>query len=390
MSDLSLDTNSALSEWVKKQREQGKVENPDVAVVDEVEDLVKKIDSSTQEPPKEEPKAIEPVAEAEVKPKEVEEESTDPKTVVEPEFNWDEGVAEVAVENKASTLDIKKLGSALELDVNTEEELVSTVKQQVQRLKELEAQNPLEGVPQELKEALDLAKQGGDWQSFIGNQLVDVNRLDPIDLFEQEYEKQNVDRFTDAQGVVNWEALDEEMDAIPQGVKTMQGNNIRDRIYLMQQQKKESLQKVTAQSQEAFNKRLSEAVKELPTYFPKETFGINIEPKHVASVFDGVTSGKLTQKHLGVDTQTLIKAGVDPKKLAPLLAKAEWGEGIAKFQFNQGKTQAKRELLERTQNAQITTPGVAAKPDPSEAEKPKTPAEKIADQMARLRPPNSL
>ena len=393
MSDLSVDTKAQLADFAAKLRAKAEAQQP---APDPVQELVQKIDNGNPEQPKAEetpkdeavPTKEEPKAEstkvADPQPTEGKEETE------EVEFKWDEGV--VTEEPKASTLDIKKLGSALELDVNTEEELVSTVKQQKQRLKELEeAQtNLFDGVDSELKEALDLAKKGGDWKSFIGNSIVDATQLDPVELFEAEFERLNSYKYQRPDGTIDWEKLDEDMDAIPDSMKSMQGEQIKNNIYLNQQQKKEQAVKAAIQQQEVFTSRFSEALKELPKAFPKETFGINIESKHVASLYDGVTSGKLVQKHLGVDTQALIRAGVDPKKLTQALAKAEWSEGIAKFQYTQGKTQAKRELLEKTQNVQITSPGVSAKPEPSEAEKPKSAAQKIAEQMTALRPAGSL
>lgn len=302
------------------------------------------------------------------------------------EFKWDAGLTE---EVKPSTFDIKRLGSALQIDANTEEEFVKSVSENLTKLKTLETEvsKVFEGVDPNLKEAIELAKKGGDWQSFIGNSLVDTTKLNPTELFVQEYEKQNIHRFKKADGSVDYEALDAEIDSIPAGVKLMQGNAIKNQLYLEQTQRKQQLQEQVQKQQEAFSKQLGEAAKELPSYFPKETFGVEVGAQHVASIYDGIASKKLIQKHLG-DLPPSALAGLDAKKLMKTLALAEWGAGISKAQFEQGKVAGKRQLLEKTQNADINVSGRPAEPESPTGEKPLTAAEKLKRKLQG--PQNSL
>jgi hypothetical protein len=310
----------------------------------------------------------------------------------EQEFRWDADIVEEQkAQDEAPKVDFKKLGSALNLEINTEEELIKQVSEKMAKLKEVEEQTSkqFEGVPAELKEAIEIAKKGGDWYSYVEHSLIDVTKLDPIDLFEQEFERMEAHKYKNEDGSIDYERLDEALDAIPDALKTMQGNAIKNNLYLQQQQKKQQLQAQAQQAQEVFKSQLGEAMKELPNYFPKDTFGITLEQQHVASLYDGITSNKLVQKHLGITDPTVLSK-IDPKKLARTLAMAEWSAGISKAQYNRGLTQAKRELLEKTQNAQINSTARSAEPEAGEGEKPKTAAEKLKGLMSGMIPQNSL
>ena len=316
-------------------------------------------------------------------------ETIEPEKVDEVEFKWDEGLVEETP--TTSGVDIKKLGSAFELNVSNEEEFVKEVNSKLAKLKELEAENSktFEGVPSSLREAIDIAKKGGDWHSFVENSLLDVTKLDAIDLFEQEYERQEAAKYRNPDGTIDYERLDEAMDSIPDAIKSMQGNQIKNSLYLQQQQKKQDIVMRAQQAQEAFSKQLGEAVKELPEYFPKDTYGIAIEGKHISSLYDGVASNKLIQKHLGnIDPSVLSQ--LDAKKLIKTLAMAEWGAGISQAQYKRGIVSGKRELLDKTQNAQINPSSRSAEPELSETERPMTAAEKLKKSMTGFRPQGSL
>lgn len=389
MSDLSHDVKAKLAAIAQKnkaaeQASQNIVEAPAQAAAT-TQEAPKPVESAV--PSQEEVKKVE-----EAKAKE-QASTTSPKPAEAPkeeavEFKWDAGLVE-ETKPASTTFDIKRLGSALQIDANTEDEFVKTVSENLTKLKTLETEvsKVFEGVDPSLKEAIELAKKGGDWQSFIGNSLVDTTKLDPIELFNQEYEKQNIARFKKPDGTIDWDALDTEIDSIPQGVKLMQGNNLKNELYLRQSQRKQQLIEQAQKQQEVFSKQLGEAAKELPNFFPKETFGINIEPQHVASIYDGIASKKLIQKHLGdIDIQSLAK--LDAKKLMKTVAMAEWAEGISKHQFKQGEVAGKRQLLEKSQNADINVSGRPAEPETPTGDKPLTAAEKLKRSLKV--PANSL
>lgn len=298
----------------------------------------------------------------------------------EVEFKWDADLEQPPAVVQPSGTDFKKIGSALNLEVANEDEFVKTVSEKMSKLKQLEESSSFEGVPDALKETLEIARKGGDWESFIGNSILDPNKYDPIALFETEYERVNANRFKKPDGSVDYEALDAEMDSIPDGYKSMQGLTIKQQLAGQQQQRKQAIQAEAIKAQQRFSQELSEVAKELPQYFSKEEWGVNIEPKHAASVVDGIMTGKLVKKHLGnIDSATLTK--FDAKKLAKLLFLAEAGKNLVEHSRKQGIVQGKRELLDKTQNPQIHSPATPAAPDVADDKKPKSAVEKLKDKF---------
>ena len=298
------------------------------------------------------------------------------------DFKWDAELEQTPAPAQTTGVDFKKIGSALNLEVTNEDEFVKTVSEKMSKLKELEEtqSKALEGVPDSLKETLEIARKGGDWQSFIGNSLIDLTKQDPIDLFEQEYERVNAYRFKKEDGTIDYEALDNALDNMDDGMKSMQGNVIKQQLMAQQQQRKQAVLAEASRAQERFNKELFDAAKELPQYFPKEEWGVNVEPKHAASVVDGIMTGKLVKKHLGdIDPATLAK--LDGKKLAKAIFLLEASKNIAQHQYKQGIVAGKRELLDKTQNPQITTPSISAAPDVADDKKPKTAVEKLKEKF---------
>lgn len=373
MDDLNNDQKARLLA-IKQERDAQKkqVETPAEQIIDSgVIPEVKKQEEPTGE-------AVPPV-EPTVDKKKEDNSTTTPQEdkPEEVEFKWDAELEQTPA-TPTSGVDLKKIGSALNLEATNEDEFVKTVSEKLSKLKTLEDQTSktFENVPDALKETIEIAKKGGDWESFIGNSLLDPTKLDPIDIFEQEYERNNLYRFKKPDGTIDYEKLDEELDGINDGVKSMQGNAIKQQLIAQQQGRKQAVLAESQRAQERFSKELSEAAKELPSYFPKEEWGVTVEPKHASSVIDGIANRKLVQKHLGnIDEATLAK--LDAKKLSKLLFLAEAGKNLVEHSRKQGIVSGKRELLDKTQNPQINAPGSPATPDTPDDKKPLTAAEKL-------------
>lgn len=395
MNDLDSDVKSQLAK-LKEERDASKaqqiIDNGEVPQVDAgppteaeaaptpVESVVdeKKEEISTTNPPP-------PAEESPVETSENEDSSDEIK------FEWDVDSTEV----KPISLDLQKIGSALNLEASNEEDFVKTVSEKFTKLKEYEEKSSTENsLPLDFKQAFDEAKsiasQGGDWQTAIFSSLGNVAALDSLSLFDQEFEKINGQNFKKEDGTIDRDALFAEIDQIPEGVRKMQGEQIKQRLLQVQQQRKQAVQQALSQSYENFNKSLNDAVKTAAEAFPKDKWGITLEPQHLNAIRDGIANGKLVQKHLGssIDVSTLSK--FDAAKLVKTVISAEISEKAAQFNYKKGKSDGKREILERTQNPQIETPGKAAAPDLADDKKPKTSTEKLKDMARKFQPENSL
>jgi hypothetical protein len=291
------------------------------------------------------------------------------------------------VQEVQATVELKRLGSALNLEVKSEEELVTKVTEQLTKLKELESLS-LDGIPDQLKQAVEIAKKGGDWLAFAGANSLDAKNIDAVELFERQYEKENAARFKNPDGTIDYAKLDEEIDSISPGMKQMQGQMLKNQIVQRQQQQQNAILAQVAQQQEKFQKNLGEAAKDLASLLPKEVFGITIEPKHSSYFYEGITNGSLIKKHLGaIDPAVLLK--LDSKKLMKTLAIAELGENISKHQFSQGKAVGKREVLGVAQNVNLSGPSYVPQPNTT-TENTQTSADRLRAMQTNQKPKNSL
>lgn len=353
-------TESRLGNWLKEQ------------AASRQEQQVNSVEGQPAEPqPTEEPSKVEP----QEAPKEPET-PVDPSPENEAPESWDEPETEVVSETPP-VVDFKKIGSALELgEIKDENELIAKVSS-------LKTQKG-EELPNEIKEALELAKRTGDWRPYLREHLVeqDFSRLKPEEIYEEQIfaEAQNIPEWKNPDGSINEEAVYAYIDSIPKPQRIFQGKQIQQQLVATQQARKAQIVRQAQERIEVADKSLGTATKSLNEILPFEQYGIKFESSHASKIYEGVTSSKLTKKHLGISYEDLVKNGADMKALTATIAKAEYAEQMLKFKSKNSATQAKKELLSKTQNAQITTPGTAARPEDSEKREP-TAVEKLAQHL---------
>jgi len=371
---MSLESpNAALKEWAEKNRSQTQ---PPVAVpIEETSNSV----TPTEEPPKQ--VAVEAPKE---QPKETPAET--PTQADQQVSIWDaDETAEQKVE--APKFSFSKIGSALELDkVESEDDIVTKVSELKSKLKQLE-QAPLSGISDDFKEAIEVAKNGVDWKSYLAEQLVDYTKLTSeqlIQLYEDEFDKtavRNPKYFTD--GKFDQAKADADLEAVPYIVREQLGAQVANSYTQIQRQRQAQMRQQAEQRRVESDKALSNAARNLQELLPFENYGIKFEPKHSTEIYEGINNSKLTKKHLGVEYDALVRSGADMKAVARTVAAAEYAEKMVKFKAQSSKVEAKKELLDKVQNAQINSPGSAPVPeDPKK--KILTPAEKLQHHFSNI------
>jgi vancomycin resistance protein YoaR len=107
--------------------------------------------------------------------------------------------------------------------------------------------------------------------------------------------------------------------------------------------------------------------------FPFEKYGLQFDHSISSNIYQGITNSKLTKKHLGVDYETLARSGADMNAIARSITLAEYGEKMLKDKVKNTATSVKKEILEKTQNAQIKNPGSVITPEDPEKKVQSTP-----------------
>jgi len=294
------------------------------------------------------------------------------EVVKEPEVqvpkSWDEDEAEPTKE-ESPKFDFSKLGSALELgEIKSEDEFVTKVSELKSKLKQVE-EAPLQGIPDEFKEVLEITKKTGDWKAFLAESLTDYSKVNPLELYENQLYQiyKNDPKYRNADGSMNEDAFYADVDAIPEVQRKAEGIRLQQQLIAGQNARKAQLAAQAQARVEQAEKSLSKATKSLNEILPFENYGIKFEPKQSNALHEGIISSKLTKKHLGgMGYNDLVRSGADMQSITRTIALAEYGEKMLKFKSNNSKVEAKKELLDKVQNAQITTPGSAPNPETKE------------------------
>jgi len=320
-------------------------------------------------------------------PKEQTEATTEQKVAKvetpEPAKGWDDTPEEL-VKSSSPEINWNELGSALEFgETKTREEFLTKTSELKSKLKTYE-EKPFEGVPEEFRSVIEVAKTG-DWKDYLANQLIDYTKLDPIYEFETDFfnrAEKNLKYFTD--GKFDPKLAEEALDTIPESIREVHGQQIIQALAYQQAQRKQQIeQKAQARRQQA-DTSLADATRKLGELLPLDNYGIKFEPKHASEIYQGITSSKLTKKHLGISYEDLVRSGADMKAVVRSITLAEKGEKMIAFKADGSKTQAKKEILNTLQNVQLNTTGTNLNPDDPE-KKIETPAEKLAAWKASQR-----
>jgi hypothetical protein len=395
MNDLDQDRNAQLAAFSNKLKEkaaaQGVIQAPtenNTPVPTPAAPPAPAAVVSTLNPTETSKPATEPVAQPATPPAPVDpakELSTEPAPVVEEVVEpWDKELTEVTKDEKPLTLE--GLSSALKLEgIKSTDDLVAKFTGLETELKTVKATNAqvLDNLPEDLREVVKVAQSSGDWRKVLGTRIIDYTKVDPVALFEQEFEQSP--QFKKPDGTVDTAAVDEALATIPTALREMQGNMLKQQLANQQTARRNQLFQEATRKQQEYNTKLADASKRIAEILPKDKVGITLEPKHSDFLYEGIRSGRLVEKHLG----NIDVSGIAPERLLRTIALAEFGERISQHQYSQGVVFGKKQLLTQAQNPQLRTPSIP--PDPARPDaKPVTAAERMRTRMETFSKPGSL
>jgi hypothetical protein len=344
----------------------------------------KKVDVKPAEVQLETKSEVTEVTEEPVKPEAVEAPKEQPEvkeeTVEVKSKPWDADETEATKEVETPKFDFSNLGSALGLkDVKGQDEVVAEFSKIKTKLKELE-DSPLSGVPEEFREVVEVAKRSGEsWKDYLSESIIDYSKIDPQQLFEDDFYKRAINnpRFhTD--GKFNEQLVQDALEAMPDSVRWYNGQQIQQALIHQQAARKQEIRARAEAKRENAEKSLSQATKSLQEILPVERYGIKFEPKHSSQIYEGISNSTLTKKHFGMSFDDLVRSGADMKAVTRTATLAEFGEKMLKFKSQASKVEAKKEILDKTQNAQIKTTGSIVTPQSSDDKKVVSVEEKMA------------
>jgi len=249
--------------------------------------------------------------------------------------NWDsEGTTE-ETEGTVS-FDYKSFAQEAGLEVSSKEEFIA----QVNEIKaKADAPNPIDKLPDNLKKAIEIANQDGDFMQYLGVTSVDYDAVSDVALVENNF----ANILNQRDGNVDREKLDEWMDDLTESQIAQKGADLRNALKGQQEQSKGNIEAEVTRNREAADKELKGVLDGLT-----EINGFKYSPTNKKRLYDGISSGNMIQEMFhGKDGK------LDMNKVVKAYANHLDGDKQTKYLKQRTTVQAKKDLLDRVSNKQV-------------------------------------
>ncbi len=263
------------------------------------------------------------------------------------DLSWDSYVEGTEVTHVPNSTVADVNWSEIGKSIGLEKELKSSdeFKVYVEDLKKqaAEAKNApkLEEFPEDLKAALEIAKNQGDYLAYLEIGQIDYTVFDPIELFEKEVEE----FFVSPDGSFREKEYNDYIDSLDPADKKIRGSQLQKQLIAEQQNQKQAIKRKAEQDKTDNLRRLESSINKF------EKLGeYVITPKIKQQVFQDLASG-----------QALKKLGIGPNGahnwdvLQTMYAKALYFDAIQKFNSDRVKNQTLRQEISKVGNHNLNT-----------------------------------
>lgn len=243
--------------------------------------------------------------------------------------------------------DLNVLAIAKELgweDVKDTKSFVSKYKEQVSKAQE----DAFEGIPDELKEAVKFAKEGGDFMAILDVTSVDYSSVSNKDLVAASVEKY----FKLDDGTVDEESLQEWIDSKGKAEIAIMADQIRSQAESDKVAKINAIKANALREKELSNKLLKEELERIDVIG-----GVKIKQSDRDQLYSDTVSGAAIQELFYENGK------ISQKKLAENLFKVRKFDKAIQLAKNSAKTEGKREVLSKATNSTVAKKGSAPKPE---------------------------
>lgn len=232
--------------------------------------------------------------------------------------------------------DFSTLVKDLGIEAKTKEEFVAKYKEAISK------EDPLKGLPDNLKKAVDFAKQGGDFLQMLKISQIDYSQIDPITIYENNVYQQIKDR----------EKAKEYLESLSHLAKEIEGQKLKNQ-YIQWQESQERImkQELEAKASQELTKKLENERRLRDTVNKVDNIeGFRIKPaekeQFVREVVDGTLSKELFFNERGE---------YDYEKMMKVRFLAKNFDAIKKHFSKQVETATKRAVIEPLTNAELQT-----------------------------------
>jgi hypothetical protein len=314
-------------------------------------------------PTEDTPKAVEPEVVPEVEPKEDDagisqvEDDTVPN---EPDASIEDGtppaeetpteeeaVPEVNVFDDWDVVDDSEEPTVVAEDVTILNELGFeglTVEQAKAKIKELSdgpaPEDPFAGLPENLKQAITLAKKDGDWLQLLGVNSVDYNTIDDNVLLQNSL----APYFTDAEtGVLDKDGLIDHLEDMSEVDKRIRARQLKDDLIYKQNIESQRIEAEAAKARATADIELKKALDST-----SEIKSYKLSSAHKKELYEGISSGKMIQE-MFFDKN----GAMDYNKVIDSYFNHLYGKKADSFMRQRLASSAKKDLLKKLGNVEV-------------------------------------
>ncbi len=295
---------------------------------------------------------VEPTASPEQGVDEVKVSGVESKTQAKPEdstsedVSWDSFIPDstAPVTETKSHIDWSEIGKAINIstEVKGQEDVVKYINELKTTVDSLKSKAIGDDVPKELAEAIELAKNGGDYRTYLDVSSVDYSQEVPEDLFEDEV----AELFYNPDGSFRAEEYEDYIDSIPLPDKKMRGMQIKRELMAMQEQQKNQIRQQAALVKADNMRKLEKA---LDGFNKVDTF--EVTPKVKKQLFNELATGQFLNE-LGISEG----GSHNWDKLLNTYFKAKYFDTVQQFNARKAVVNKTRADLSELTNSTIGKP----------------------------------
>lgn len=229
-------------------------------------------------------------------------------------------------------------------DVKDTKSFVDKFKEEVRKAQE----DAFEGIPDNLREAVRFAQEGGDFMAILDATSVDYSSVSNRDLVAASVEKY----FKLEDGTIDEEGLEEWLDSKGKAEIAIMGDQIRSQAESEKQAKINAIKANAQREKETSNRLLKESLEKIDSIG-----GVKIKQSDRDQLYNDTVSGA------AIEEMFYENGKMSQRKLAENLFKVRKFDKAIHLAKGAAKTEGKREVLSRATNSTVKKTGTAPKPE---------------------------
>ena len=244
---------------------------------------------------------------------------------------------DVVEEETDKSVDFSSLAKdfGLEGEITDKQKFIESYKQSLAKAKE----DALQGVPDDLKEAIDFAKEGGDFLSYLGVKSANYDEVSNAELVEVSMEKY----FKGEDGKVDQEALNEWLDSKSAAEINMMGDQLRSSLKAEQESKLNNLRNNAKTQKAESDRKLKEYINSLNVIG-----GVKLRQSDKDNLYNDAVTGVATKELFYGEDGRLSQA-----KLAENLFKVRMFDKAIQLAKTSASNDGKRQVLKSATNSTV-------------------------------------